>query len=328
VTGGGADAGARVVRVNDNHIRVSVRGEGRPVLLINGLGGSVSMLEPLREDLSDFEVISFDAPGAGRSPSPNRPYTIRTLACLVVGLLDELGYEQVDVVGYSFGGVVAQQLARDHPQRVRRLVLGATLCGWGGLPGEIVALMSVLTPVRYYSRLAYALTAPMLAGGEGEASPGFIERTAAARVSAPPSVRGYVLQLMAAWTWSSLPWLHELEHPTLVVTGAEDRLLPAANSELIASRLPCGRLLQVEAWGHYLLLDRDSGAGIAIADFLRGERFDESDAWRRAREVSHDEASAAARAHRNLLTAVYWPHAIYRWRHTRERARPAHPRDR
>src|SRR5439155_7811494 len=128
-----------------------------------GLGASIALWEPLHQDLADFRVISFDAPGTGRSSTPSIPYTIGALADVVVHLLDALGEEAVDVVGYSFGGAVAQQLARNHPPKVRRLVLGATMCGWGGLPGELSSLLFVLTPVRYYSTRVYALTAPLLA---------------------------------------------------------------------------------------------------------------------------------------------------------------------
>jgi pimeloyl-ACP methyl ester carboxylesterase len=310
----------RMVEIRDHRLRVSIRGEGRPVLLLNGLGASIALWDALHEDLSGLEVISFDAPGTGRSSTPAWPYRMKSLADMVAGLLDALGYDQVDVVGYSFGGVLAQQFAYDHPQRVRRLVLGATLCGWGGLAGDVLSLLSVLTPIRYYSARAYALSAPVLAGGAAEADPAFVERTAAARVADRPTLNGYCMQLMAAWSWSSLPWLHRLQAPTLVVTGAQDRLVPAVNSELIASRLPCARMLRIDGWGHYVLLDRQSGAGAAIGDFLRAERFERSDAWRRARRVSWDEASASIRAHNNVLTNMTWQHALYRWRHTRRRA--------
>jgi pimeloyl-ACP methyl ester carboxylesterase len=304
-----------VVRVLGHRLRVRVRGEGPPVLLVNGLGASVAMWEPLHEDLADFRVISFDAPGTGLSSTPTVPYTMRALAAVVAGLLDQLGEDVVDVVGYSFGGALAQQLARDHRERVRRLVLGATICGWGGLPGDVPSVLSVLTPVRYYSKRAYALTAPILAGGAAEADPEFVLRTARARAEAPPSVPGYAFQLMATWRWSSLPWLHRLEQPTLVVTGAQDRLLPAVNSTLIASRMPHARMLAIDGWGHYVLLDRLSGAGHAIAEFLRAPRPEDSEAWRRSRAVSDEDAAVAIRAHRNLLTRLLWPQALYRDRH-------------
>src|SRR6185295_973769 len=108
---------------------------GRPVLLINGLGAGLPMWSVLREDLHGLEIVSFDAPGVGASSTPLIPYTIGDLAGTVTQLLDQLGYDQVDVVGYSFGGAVAQQLARQAPHRVRRVVLVGTMCGWGGIPG-------------------------------------------------------------------------------------------------------------------------------------------------------------------------------------------------
>jgi pimeloyl-ACP methyl ester carboxylesterase len=139
--------GEHVVRILGHRLRVSVRGNGPSVLLINGLGASIALWEPLHQDLADFRVISFDAPGSGRSSTPRVPYTIGALADVVANLLDVLGEEAVDVVGYSFGGALAQQFARDYPHRVRRLVLGATTCGWGGLSGTVPSVLSVLTPV-------------------------------------------------------------------------------------------------------------------------------------------------------------------------------------
>jgi poly(3-hydroxyoctanoate) depolymerase len=316
VSGARPEPGEYRIRVHGHSLRVSIRGIGAPVLLINGLGGSLSLWKALYEDLTGFQVISFDAPGTGHSSTPRRAYTIGELACVVAEMLDDIGFQRVDVVGYSFGGQVAQQFAHDHPGRVRRLVLGATMCGWGAIPGEMLALLSMVTPIRYHSSRAYSLTAPYLAGGAAEASQEFIERTAAARVAAPPAWSGYALQLMAAWSWSSLPWLHTLEQPTLVLTGAQDRLLPAVNSELIASRLPHARLLSIDGWGHYVLLDRSSGAGAAIAEFLAAEQAEDAAVWRGARSVSPDEARASWRGHSSLLSAVYWPPKVYRWLYT------------
>lgn len=306
----------RLIAVRGHRLCVSVRGTGLPVLLINGLGGSLALWNELQHDLTGMQVISFDAPGTGRSSTPTAPYSVAELASVAAALLDELGLDRVDVVGYSFGGVLGQQFTRDYPERVRRLVLVATTPGWGGLAGEVAALLSIVTPARYYSKRAYELTASTLAGGAGEADPIFIERTASARVQDPPSLSGYALQLLAGWSWSSLPWLQELQQATLVVTGTEDRLIPAVNSELITSRLPCARLVSIEDWGHYVILDQRSGAGGAIADFLGAERLEDSEAWRFGRDVDRQAAETAATAHSNLLTRLYWPHAVYRWWHT------------
>ena len=303
----------RTVELGGYRIAVSRQGTGRPVLLINGLGANMAMWRSLIGDLGGLHTICFDAPGTGKSSTPLHPYSVRMLAEMLVDLLDRLDIEQVDVVGYSFGGAVAQQLAHDHPERVRRLVLGATTFGWGGIPGDVLSFMSLATPLRYYSKLAYTVSAPYLAGGSAEADPAFIKRTAGARLASPPSVLGYWLQLLAAWSWTSLPWLDTVSHPALVLTGAQDRVIPPVNSEIIASQMPNARLVEIAGWGHYLLLDGSSGAGAAIGEFLRSEDLRDSETWASARRVSPGDAARSARAQRGLLTALAWPHTLFRW---------------
>ena len=95
-------------------------------------------------------TIAFDAPGTGGSSTPIRPLTMREIGTVTVGLLDALGYGTVDVLGYSFGGSIAQEMARVDPSRIHRLVLAAASCGWGSVPGDPFALLAMLTPARYY----------------------------------------------------------------------------------------------------------------------------------------------------------------------------------
>src|SRR5437867_2976904 len=109
---------------------VRERGHGRPLLLLNGLGGTVELLEALEERLATVaHTIAVELPGSGRSPTPRRPLSIAALAKLLGDLLDELGHEQADVVGFSLGGTVAQQFAHDAPGRVHRLALASTARG-------------------------------------------------------------------------------------------------------------------------------------------------------------------------------------------------------
>jgi pimeloyl-ACP methyl ester carboxylesterase len=300
------------VRIDGVRLLVDVRGEGRPVLLINGLGASLPMWDELHEDLNHVQVISYDAPGTGRSSTPRRPYTITALARAASQVLDELGHDQADVVGYSLGGIVAQALAAHAPERVHRLVLVGTACGLGSVPGPLSTVLSVATPIRYYSKTAYALTTPLIAGGGAERDPRFIERTAASRVHSPPSVPGYALQLAAAWTCSTLPWLHRIEHPTLLLAGAKDRLVPPVNSALLAANLPHARRLLYDDWGHYLLMDRQSGAGAAIADFLKAETPEHSATWRLAHSVSHDELEVELQEIRGAAQPAAWMNRIVR----------------
>ena len=112
------------------------------------------------------ELIAFDAPGAGLSQRPRRPLRMQDLARVVRELLDALGLECVDVLGYSFGGALAQELARRVPDRVRRLVLCATAPGLGGIPPRpLAATLMLATPACYYHPRLLALILPGIAGG-------------------------------------------------------------------------------------------------------------------------------------------------------------------
>ena len=182
-----ADFATDVV-VRGHRLHVVVRGQGRPLLLIGGIGANVAMCEPFARELTQTRLIMFDMPGCGRSSTPARPIGMAGLASIVEGLLDELCYERVDVLGVSMGGGLAQQLARQAPERVRRLVLVATGCGAGMVPGRPWALGVMTTPLRYYSTPFFKLVAPIFLGGEKWRDRSFVHEHAAARRARPPSL--------------------------------------------------------------------------------------------------------------------------------------------
>jgi pimeloyl-ACP methyl ester carboxylesterase len=189
------------------------------------------------------------------------------LAGVAGGLLDQLGYDRVDVLGVSFGGAVAQQLAFQAPHRVGRLILAATACGLGGMPGNPLALAILFTPFRYYSRSYLRLVAPILyggAGGDGQ----LLEQQAIARLQRPPSLLGYYLQMAAIAGWSSLPFLRRIRQPTLVMAGDDDHIVPLINGRMLARLIPEGRLFVVRGGGHLFLLDRARESADAIQEFL------------------------------------------------------------
>src|SRR5436190_11915246 len=135
-----------------HRVHVKVTGQGHPpLLLITGLGGSTDMWTPFAQQFQHRCVIRFDVPGMGLSSAPSAPISVASVADLAVAVLDDLGVACADVVGYSYGGAVAQQLAFTYPERVCRLVLAATNCGLGAVPGSYAAMVSLSTPLRYYS---------------------------------------------------------------------------------------------------------------------------------------------------------------------------------
>lgn len=258
------------VSVGMQRLRVTVEnpGAGRPLLLINGIGATGDLFDPFRRHLQDRETIAFDAPGVGGSPTPWVPPTMRKLAAIVAGLVDELGHDQVDVLGLSWGGALAQELARRHPETVHRLILAATMPGVTSIPGRPAALAVLMSPARYYSPSYLKRIAPTLYGGAIRDHPELLDEHARQRAARPPTQVGYLYQLSAIQRWTSLPWLHTLPHRTLVLAGDQDPIVRLVNGRIMARRIPDGRLHVVEGGGHLFLFTRGAEMAALAADFL------------------------------------------------------------
>jgi NAD(P)-dependent dehydrogenase (short-subunit alcohol dehydrogenase family)/pimeloyl-ACP methyl ester carboxylesterase len=195
-------------------VRARVQGEGEPVLLLSGLGQPLEAWDPFIASLGPRRVVRVDSPGAGQSPTPLAPPSMASLASIAAAVLDAFDVEAADVVGFSLGGAVAQQLAHARPARVRRLVLVATSCGLGSTPGRWDwrdALDSPSRPTRSADLLSALWPAAALA------------------------------------TWSSIPFLARLAQPTLVVCGRDDSVSPPGNARVLASRIPGARLVTLNA---------------------------------------------------------------------------------
>jgi poly(3-hydroxyalkanoate) depolymerase len=197
------------------------------------------------------------------------------LARTVDRLIGALGYETVDVLGVSFGGALAQQLARQSPDRVRRLVLAATapgVPGLGGVPGRPRAMLALATPRRYYSPEYFRKVAPTLYGGRIRREPELMAEQAHARMTHPPSPRGYAAQLYAMSGWTNLPWLPFIRHPTLVMAGDDDPIIPLINGRILARLMPSARLEVITGGGHLFLLEDAERSAALIGEFLAHPR--------------------------------------------------------
>jgi poly(3-hydroxyoctanoate) depolymerase len=281
----------RLVSFNGFVLYVRESGSGYPLLMINGLGGNLEMWGATQRRLSACaRTITFDAPGMGRSRATPLPLPLPAVSWMLCGLLDELGYERVDVVGYSLGGVMAQQLARSAPDRVRRLALAGTSCGWGSAPPELVPLALISTPLRYVSKSFYRRTSHLLDGGRRFKDSELAATQARERNSHPPSALGYAQQFLQGTTWSSLHWAKTVEIPTLVLAGACDKLVPPANGRLLASQLPNSRLHVLPGQGHLMLFDPASPALTLLEDFFGSRLHNASSAWNTGEDVEDDAA--------------------------------------
>lgn len=258
----------QVIDINGLPLRVVRTGSGPPLLLINGIGAAAEMWAPFVARLHQHEIVAFDLPGTGGSPALRRLTRMRGLAELVARLIDTLGYRSVDVLGYSFGGIVAQELARRRPERVGRLVLCATSPGLISVPPKPLTTLLMLTPARYSDPAVASRIVPLIAGGRTQRDPTALREHLTDRLVRPPSTRGYLQQLYAVSGWSSLPWLRRVRHETLIMVGDEDPLASVINARAMAAAMPRARLRVVRGGGHLFLLDEPDSVLRELASFL------------------------------------------------------------
>ena len=289
----------RMESVRGLRLFVREQGQGTPLLLMNGLGSNADMWGTVEHRLGVHgRTIAYDMPGSGRSPTPPLPLTISALAGVAKALLDELGHERVDVLGFSLGGIVAQQLAHEAPDRVRRLALAATACGWGSVPPTAEALALLAMPLRYHSRALYWQTNRLLNTADRDLLQRLPTLTAS-RLQYPPPVVGYTYQITAGAFWSSLPWLASVRVPTLVLSGAADAVVPAANGVQLARLLPRSRLHVIPDAGHLFVFDPSGPAIGLLEDFFAAARLEDSAAWSDGTRVESDDVVDSAFAAAN-----------------------------
>jgi poly(3-hydroxyalkanoate) depolymerase len=257
-----------VREVDGQTLRVGVRAGDRarpPLLLFNGIGANIELVEPFLEALAGPEAIVFDVPGVGGSPAPVLPYRPSMLARLSARLLDHLGHAQADVLGVSWGGALAQQFAFQHAGRCRRLVLAATSPGHLMIPGRPAVLLRMASPRRYKDAEHMKRIAGEIYGGAFRDAP---ERTREhLRHVRWASDYGYYLQLLAAFGWTSLPWLRFLSQPTLVMAGTDDPLVPTINARILAKLIPGAQLVTLDD-GHLFLVTSAQESARLVAEFL------------------------------------------------------------
>ena len=242
---------------------------GPPLLMLHGIGGSLDSWSPLLTALVGREIVMLDSPGAGRSAVPRGPLrmpAIADYAADVVRALEITG--PMDVLGYSLGGMVAQELARRHPEMVRRLVLVSTVMGLYGPPPGLSVHLALMSTRRYTDRAAAARDIPLLAGGRTARDPAVLEAIMDDRMSHPPSPMGYRYQQLAAIGWTSHGWLSKLPMPTLVLHGANDPVVHVRNARMVARRIPNAKLVIVPGAGHMMLFDEAERSAGIIGPFL------------------------------------------------------------
>jgi poly(3-hydroxyalkanoate) depolymerase len=260
----------RMVDVRGQQLRVGIRqgrSAGVPLLIFNGIGANLELVEPFTEALGGIQTVIFDIPGVGGSPAPRWPYRFWHLARLADRLMTQLGHEgQFDVLGVSWGGALAQQFAFQYPRRCRRLVLAATSPGVLMVPGRLTALSRMISPRRYTDREYLCTVGPELYGGAFRRDPKLLRHHG--QHLRPPPGMGYLYQLLAGSGWSSLLWLPLLRQPTLVMAGADDPIVPLINAKLMASLIRRARVHVLDDGGHLFLITHAESVAPVVRKFL------------------------------------------------------------
>jgi len=256
------------------HLHRERAGSGPPVLFISGTGGDLRAKPNVLDSplVRAFEVLAYDQRGLGRSDKPDGPYSMAQYADDAAALLAEVGWSRAHVVGVSFGGMVAQELALRSPEVVDRLVLACTSSGGAGGASYPLHELEALPPDERFATSLGLSDVRRDAAWQAANADTVAQLATAARAQAslgdddPRFAAGRRVQLEARSHHDTTERLGRITSPTLVCAGRHDGIAPLANSEVLAERIP-GATLRVFEGGHLFLL-QDRAAWPAIIDFL------------------------------------------------------------
>jgi pimeloyl-ACP methyl ester carboxylesterase len=261
-----------MVNAGEINLEYYVEGTGPPLLMIMGLGGQAnSWGEPFLERLRPhFQVVRFSNRGTGLSDKPPGELTVRQMADDAAGLLSALGIARAHVMGISMGGMIAQELAINHPRAVQGLVLGCTFCGAAHgrhVPPETLARMGqigALPPeqiVRQFWLLA--VTAEFVEGNQA-----FLDEIMRIHLETPTPWATFGRQFMAVQSFDTYDRLPQIEAPTLIIHGDRDILMPVENAEILRGRIAGSRVRIVPGVGHCFFWEKPEESAAAVVEFL------------------------------------------------------------
>ncbi len=245
-------------------------GHGAPLLLVHGLGYARWGWEPLVEPLArSFDVILFDNRGIGESDVPPGPYTAAEMADDALQVLDEAGVERAHVLGTSLGGMIAQELALAHPERLDRLVLACTTPGGARaypLPEGTLRLLAEAPSLPQEVALRRFVENALAPGAPEELA----ERIYAHRVNGNVQTpEGWQAQAAAGTSFDAFDRLHDIGAPTLVLHGLEDAVVDPRNANILAALITDARVELFPNAGHLFFWEQPERVAEVVEEFLR-----------------------------------------------------------
>ncbi len=262
-----------IAKIENRNIYYEIIGQGEPLVMIRGLGSNVDHWYEQAPVLSKkYQLLVFDNRGIARSSDPEGPFTTRDMAADTAALMETAGIKSAHVLGYSMGGMVAQEMALNYPEKVNGLILVATDCG---ITLRIKAKPEV---ARLFSDMVSLGTpeAKLAAAGCLYAKQTFETKTEVIQRYNEVSMRFPASQEIMARQWAAVTQhdacnrLQNIFSPTLTLTGSEDVLIPPENAKIIAERIPDARMSAIDEGGHLFLIEQPQQFNAAVIDFLNG----------------------------------------------------------
>jgi len=248
------------VIVGDIEMAYKTFGRGEPIILISGSGNVMDVWPShfLNELAKGHQVIIFDNRGVGNSTEGTKPFSVRQFANDTVGLMNALGIQKADVLGFSMGSFVAQQLAITYPEKINRLILSGSSCGGHeGIPQnpKVISILTDFVNNRTKDASAYLeVTFPLKWIKE---NPNFLELIPKTSETILPSTVKKQFEINEDWlstNWSGVcDLLQKVTKPSLIITGIEDEAIPSGNSLILVDKIPGSWLVQIEGAGHGLM---------------------------------------------------------------------------
>jgi pimeloyl-ACP methyl ester carboxylesterase len=257
-------------RIGDIEIYYEVHGAGpRTLVMIRGLGSNLlSWYEQIDVLSRRYKCLVFDNRGAGRTDKPDAPYSIKQMADDTAGLMDALGITRAALLGISMGGMIAQEFALNHQEKLSCLILGCTHFGGAGVAQsapEIVAAVIAgtnATPQQQKQQLQAVFCDDTI-----EHHPEVVEKSNRIRAQYAIPPFAFARQVAAIGAFDASARLGAIRVPTMVISGREDRLVAPQNSKMIAEKIP-GALLKELPGGHLFMAEYPEPFNRAVIDFI------------------------------------------------------------
>jgi pimeloyl-ACP methyl ester carboxylesterase len=262
----------RLARANGINIAYRVQGQGPQLVLVMGYRlNSAAWPATFIEQLARrFTVVALDNRGTGLSDKPVEGYAIANMARDVRGLLDELGLAQVHMLGYSMGGAIAQEFVRQFPDRVKGLILCATMAGGPNATyaeGSVVRVMrdlDGLSAEQAARRIWNVTYAPSYLAQHQQMAEEQMRR----EIAQPTPLHAADLQFQAFAEFDGSQALSTIRKPVLILTGDLDRLISPQNSRKMAGLIPGAKLIVIPGGGHRVMWEATDECVSHITGFL------------------------------------------------------------